>query len=475
MFRWNIGDVRRGSARRGRQVLICQLSLACCLSSVTALAQQTTPARIDGVVTDSVHSTALSGALVLLARRTSDTTISSSTTTDAKGQFTFDDLPPGEYFVALESPLLDSLDLPLPPSAVALAAGERKHIALAVPSGTTLRTLVCPDVVLSPGIGAVAGRVHDAIDGNPLRGVSIIIEWTETTVDPATLHATNVQQGVDVKTDSLGRFRVCGVPSGTYLDVRVSLERYRALALQVVVPDDAGVARQDLSLRPTEPMDRTVAEGDGARTTTRPAPAATLSGIIYGATSPLSRVQLQLRGHAVVATTDSIGRYQFGAAPLGMQVLAVRRVGYLPRELNVNVRPGENHAPDLHLTPIASLDSIRVVARRPRYREFETRAKAASFGHFLRAEDIARKNPLLTSDLVRQMPGFRVVSRGTSALDVKVISSRGDTSLSHPGPCVAKIVIDGVPYQEINWIDPYSIGAMEIYPGVNTGPVQYKD
>jgi hypothetical protein len=113
------------------------------------------------------------------------------------------------------------------------------------------------------------------------------------------------------------------------------------------------------------------------------------------------------------------------------------------------------------------------VARRPRYREFETRAKAASFGHFLRAEDIERRRPLLTSDLLRQMPGFRVVRGTTSDLDTKVVSSRGETSL-HPKPCFAKIIIDGAAYQEINWIDPYSIGAMEIYPGVKTGPVQYQ-
>jgi hypothetical protein len=440
--------------------LICLFGLACCLSPITTLAQQGSPARIDGVVTDSVHGTALSGALVLLARRTSDITISSSTTTDAKGQFAFDDLPPGAYVVALESPLLDSLELPLPPTTVVLLPGERRHIALAVPSGATLRTLACPDVDLSPGIGAVAGRAYDALDGKALRGASLVIGWTETTVDRATFRATNVRQGAGVKTDSLGRFRICGVPTGTYLDVRASLDAYRELAIQVLVPDDAGVARQDLAFTPTERPARVEAT-------------ASLSGIVYGATSPLSRVQLQLRGNAAVATTDSLGRYQFAAAPIGTQVLDVRRVGYQPRELNINVGPGENRAPDLHLTPITTLDSIRVIARRPRYREFDSRAKAASFGHFLRAEDIERRRPLLTSDLLRQMPGFRVVRGTTSDLDTKVVSSRGETSL-HPKPCFAKIIIDGAAYQEINWIDPYSIGAMEIYPGFKTGPVQYQ-
>jgi hypothetical protein len=184
-------------------------------------------------------------------------------------------------------------------------------------------------------------------------------------------------------------------------------------------------------------------------------------------------VQIQRRGDSRVVSTDTLGHYRLGAVPIGTQVLELRRVGYLPRQLTLQVRPGETTAPDVHLTPVATLDSIRVVGERSRYREFDSRAKAASFGHFLRAADIARINPLLTSDLLRQMPGFRIVRPNTSDLDVKVVSSRGTTTL-HPDTCTANIIIDGVPHQEINWIDPFSIGAMEIYPGTGTAPVQYR-
>jgi hypothetical protein len=141
----------------------------------------------------------------------------------------------------------------------------------------------------------------------------------------------------------------------------------------------------------------------------------------------------------------------------------------------VQVRPGRNRAPDVRLAPIVALDSIRVVARRTEYREFESRARAASMGRFLRADDIAQRRPLLTSDLVRQMPGLRIGRKGTSDLDVDVMSSRGEMdSLHNPAPCYANIVIDDVPHQKINWIDPGSIAAMEIYPGPAGAPVQYR-
>lgn len=447
---------------------------ALCIAAPAASAQHSAPARIDGVVVDSIHSAPLPGALVLLARRTADTTISRSATADDRGRFVFDELPPGEYVVALESALLDSLELSLAPVTVALSPAEHRHVALALPSRTTLGTLVCPGVTLPAGVGAIAGRVDDAADAAPLRGATLTVSWAETSVDPATLRATNVPQGVDVRTDTLGRFRICGVPTDTYLDLRASLDAYHELLLQVVVPEDVGATRKDVALTRAEDAAGSLAAHED--TSARAVPAAklgTLSGIVYGATAPLSRVQLQRHDDSAVVTTDSLGRYRMLNVPLGPQVVEVRRVGYMPRQFSVNVRPGENRAMNLHLTPIVALDSIRVVARRTVYREFESRAKAASFGRFLRAEDIERKRPLLTSDLVRQIPGFMVVRTSTSDLDVGVVSTRGITSLTGPTSCIVNIYIDGVPHQGINWIDPYSIGAMEIYTGTSTAPVQY--
>jgi hypothetical protein len=249
--------------------------------------------------------------------------------------------------------------------------------------------------------------------------------------------------------------------------------------LQLTVPEAVGVARQDISLSPARSADEVLGTADGtsaiARTGARRANGV-VTGTVYGTSAPLSRAQVQLRGDSVAVSTDSLGHYRLATVPLGTQVMEIRRVGYLPRELTVEVRSGRNTAPDLYLTPIATLDSIRVVAQRTRYREFETRARAAGFGHFLRADDIAKKNPLLTSDLVRQLPGFRIVRPNTSDLDVEVIESRGDlTSLHDPGKvCYANIVIDGVPGQKINWIDPQSIGAMEIYAGPAGAPPQYQ-
>ncbi len=72
--------------QRSASLWSCATALVFSLTSaVAAHAQQTVFGRIDGLVTDSVHATALSGALVFLARRKTDTTVSRSTTTDIQG------------------------------------------------------------------------------------------------------------------------------------------------------------------------------------------------------------------------------------------------------------------------------------------------------------------------------------------------------------------------------------------------------
>ncbi len=439
--------------------------VASCLVAPPLHAQHATLARIEGIATDSIQGGMLSGALVLLARRTSDTIVTRSATTDAAGRFAFDSLPPGDYLVSLESSLLDSLEVALPVETIAVASGDRKTVRLATPSGAGLRSLFCPGVLLRSGAGALLGQVYDARDGRPLRDAELSLRWSETTVDRTTLRATNTVRGVDLQTDSLGRFKVCGAPTDTYLDLTASAESYQEVLLQLVVSEDAGVRRQNLSLRPKEKGEGRVAARESV---------AMVKGTIFGTTTPLSHVQVQRRGNSTVTSTDSLGRYELSAVPIGTQVIELRKVGYLPRQVTLEVRRGQNTAPDVHLTPIATLDSIRVTAQRAQYREFDNRAKAASFGVFLRSEDIARKKPLLTSDLIRQLPGFQIVRHGTSDLDVDVVDSRGITSLNSPASCAVKIFIDGVPHQGINWIDPGSIGAMEIYRGTSTGPVQYQ-
>ena len=146
-------------------------------------------------------------------------------------------------------------------------------------------------------------------------------------------------------------------------------------------------------------------------------------------------------------------------------------MGYLLAQQSVELRGGRSVAQDVPLRRIVTLDSVRVLAQRSRYREFEFNRRANRFGKFFTIDSIEKRNPLYASDLFRAVPGFRVTGFG---LDAVVGSSRGVTSLGGSASCSANVVIDGMEHQEINLINPYDIGAMEIYRPGDPAPAQYR-
>lgn len=215
-------------------------------------------------------------------------------------------------------------------------------------------------------------------------------------MDRATLRTIETPRGVELKTDSLGRFRVCGVSTDVFVAMRASLDSYREVQLQLSVMEAEGVRRQNIALaRGARARDSTAASASVTSSAHRALGDGTASvrGIVFGGAGPLPRAQVQRAGDSTATTTDSLGRYQLAGLSIDTQVLDVRRLGYLPRQLTLVVRPGENSVPDLYLTSVATLDTTRVFGRSNRYPEFERRARNSSFGRFLRAEDIARKKP----------------------------------------------------------------------------------
>ena len=84
-------------------------------------------------------------------------------------------------------------------------------------------------------------------------------------------------------------------------------------------------------------------------------------------------------------------------------------------------------------------------------------------------QDIVRRNPFSTSDLLRTTSGLRVVRRG---FDEVVMSSRGGGGLRRGG-CPVNVVVDGIQHMEIDMVHPSDIGAMEIYPGRAGAPLEY--
>jgi hypothetical protein len=349
-------------------------------------------------------------------------------------------------------------------------AGRRTVADLALPSGTTLRSIACPTVRLPPETGVLTGQVDDADADQPLAGAVVAVRWSDLSVDRATLQVSGGDHTVGARTDAAGRYRFCGLPTESWLVVQVQHAGRSGSVLRTSIPDTLGIAVLNLSF--SREGARPLADS-GAKENAAPAPpltgTASVSGQVVGeAGQPLSAVQLRVLETTATARTDSSGRFAMTGLPAGTQVLEAKRIGYRIVQQPVQLRRGHDVAVVVRLARIVSLDSIRVVAQRSRYREFEQHRKSG-WGRFLTAEDIAKRNALEVSDLLRMMPGFRVVGYG---FDARVVSSRGGMGLSR-GACVTNVVIDGMQHQDVNWLRPSDIGAMEVYNGPAGAPIQY--
>lgn len=442
------------------------------LATATARAQQAT-GRIDGTVFDSAHARPVAGATVTLSRPTpaSDLRIA---LTDEKGRFQLDTLEAGSYEILFTTPFLDSLEHMLPAQSVVLGAGERRRVQLAVPSGATLRAGACPGLAIPKGAGAIVGRAEDADTDSPLIGAQLVVSWRDLTVDRVTLKPSMEERSGAAVTDSQGQFRICGVPTDTYVLVQLQHQGRAGSPMRVTVPDDAGVVVRRISL--SAGASRSIAALDSVVSATDTNPPTLLSGtatlrgtVRSSAGQPLAAAQVRIMDAAGTALTDATGQFSLSNQPAGTQVLEVRRVGFLLSSTPVDLRTGRTTEESVTLTSIVSLDSIRVTARRGRYREFERNKQQRGPGRFMSEDEIEKKNPQEVSDLVRMLPGFRVT--GVS-LDARVISARGRSSIRNP-ECRTNIVIDGIQFQEINLLRPSDLGAMEYYRGPSEAPSQY--
>ena len=355
---------------RNGQAVRCRLRFltAVLVLGAPALAAQT-PARssVEGTVTDSVHARPAAGAMVFLTRLSPQPSEFRSAVTDDDGRFHFDALVAGRYSLSFATPYLDSLSINMPAREVVLADGQTARESLVTPSGTTLRAAACPGISLPNGKGAVIGEVTNADTERPLTTAYVLVRWIDLSVD-STFHPVTTQRSGAVAVDSLGVYRLCGVPTDTYLYLQVQDSGRAGSVITLSVGDDGGVMVRDLSL--SNESARTLASLDSiasvaAHDTTATVPlltgTATVTGFVRGPSGqPLADAQVRVREAAGVARTDSSGRFLLTNQPAGTQLLETRRVGYLLSQIPVELRSGK--------TVETAVALARIVSLHPRHR-----------------------------------------------------------------------------------------------------------
>ncbi|MBM3906477.1 MAG: carboxypeptidase regulatory-like domain-containing protein [Gemmatimonadetes bacterium] len=437
--------------------------------------------RVTGVVHDSIARAPLPGAWVQLVDASGTAQPARSAYADSLGRFAFDDVPEGRYRLGFFHAVLDSLGVQAPSRDFTVRRGRAARVDLAVPSGATLRSLICGersprDSGLVVTGAAVIGVVREAKGGAPAANVIVSGEWLEISFRV---------QGIDrrrprvvVTTGANGWFALCNTPVGGTMFLTASRGADSTDLIEATIPTE-GFLRRDLYLGPA----RTVVTRD---TTTRPDSLALparimrsgegrLTGTVVSAESrrPLAGAIAHL-SDGPTARADERGDFTLVSAPLGTRTLEVRSVGYYPERRAVHVVEGMPPSRVAMTTFKTVLDTVKIIATQLPDRHgsgFDERRRTG-LGRILTAADLERRGALFTSDAFRNLPGTRLERDETGARRIFVRSAFGEW-------CEPSVHIDGLYMWTLNADDIDGMVTLRYVKGIEvyteaTTPPQYQ-
>lgn len=408
-------------------------------------------------------------------------------TTAADGSFAMPDVLPGQYALAWMH------DDDRAGERVAIAnvamAGADTSIALRARSHLDHLAQVCPPGARPNGTGAVLGRAL-LEDGLPMPDARVVLSDPAGRVDRAT-------------TDAAGRFAFCAVHREARIEVaygdarsvrHVALAPDEVLRIAMRLPRAPGVVATDTLISDSmlarlradsaaaadsiqavalrRAVERVIARNDVG------------SGRVVGqvmdetGTEPVAGAVVEVPGTDVQVVTDARGRFRF-EAPSPWFALRVVHVGFEPVSDTITVPAGDVLHLDVRMG-VLTLAPITVSARRSGLlADAYWRMARGIGGTFLDADDIARRNPRVFTDAVRDQPGVQVETAGSGL----------SGTLYFRALCAPEVYLDGMrlthvenrhsgkarveAFDAVNLVHPASIELVEIYRGPSSLPAEF--
>lgn len=199
---------------------------------------------------------------------------------------------------------------------------------------------------------------------------------------------------------------------------------------------------------------------------------------------PAAAITLESGRAKLSARTDSTGDVRIEALGVGIYRITVMRVGFAPARVDARVGAGEN-ALTINLDgSAAALDAVRIVSNRPlsaRLDDFEMRRLRGEASGTVTREEIAKRNPMKLSQLLRGFGGIRIAD---SLGSIVALSSRGNKpSRNQFGngfglvDCAMRTAVDGVLLPSLTNLDgiivPNDVYGIEIFNGPARLPPQF--
>jgi hypothetical protein len=465
------------------------------------------PMTLAGVVTDSVTSKPIRGAVVALAaaRRVD--------TTDTDGRFAIGDMLPGNYQLEVRTPSLDSVAMA---HTVPVAFTDGKAtIRIRAPTAAQISGSICANAAkMTKRDGIIVGTVAVSGDSVPRAGIRVLARWNAvnmkgpiTDMPPrgdegwhtALPMATNEPRMTETGTDSAGVFRLCDVPTLTDLTIQAIVDSATQAYKRVRLSQVQRLGRVDFTIDPGKVV------------------ASSFTGtVVDTAGKPIADADVQLLDVGLQARTRANGAFSITGILPGSHPVQVRKVGYAVAETRVEFEAGK--AADLRvvLMGITLLDSVMTTARPyrdPNMDEFEERRKIG-IGRFVTRAEIAKREGAFLGSFLLQMPNVNIhsaqagewaIGRGprcnkpgaaadiekikranppvdaSELCDIYYVPSTFEARIGVPVGCFAKVYVDnqlmnpGTPTPPFNLRDvpPPQVEALEFYARPAEVPAKY--
>ena len=189
---------------------------------------------------------------------------------------------------------------------------------------------------------------------------------------------------------------------------------------------------------------------------------------------PVSSVDVRIEGTAYAALTDSRGSFSLRGVAPGAHRLIVRRLGFRPSAVDVQVENGQTAEVEIQIDPTPLQLAPVTVAARPaafesRLSGFNERAKTKT-GYYITSERLERLTSHRFTDILREVPGLKLAMVGRGVSQARTIRLRGAN-------CPPFIFIDGFPAAagefDLDDIEPSTIEGVEIYHSMSTVPAEF--
>lgn len=310
-----------------------------------------------------------------------------------------------------------------------------------------MKARFCPRGGLASRPAIFFGTVLDAEAETPVPGAAVSLVYTDST---PTGPVERVRRATALDD---GSFAVCGMPV-TFSGVVQATKDDKSTAEAPVTSTEQMLGGAILTLNMSGTF-KSVLKG---RVT------------VKGGT-PVPGAQVAVQGASSVAVTGADGSFTLSDLPSGTQAAIVRKIGFAPATVGVNLSTRQVREVAVVLSAAQVLATVHIAGK------FETALDKVGFaarqrsalGHFIGPDEIEQRHPLMFTDLLQTVAGFRVTNVGVGRL---VEATRGTNA------CV-NIFVDRTPFQQMQPGDlddafhPSDIGAIELYPSANDVPGEF--